>query len=129
MNKTEFKQELLNHGFTLNKRGALVRNFDGMELQVDIFGLFGKTISIDVYYYFKQYLPDEDNLHDIVWNKCIKAVDGNIEGMIIGAIGYEWVNGSIRCKQFENLNGEIVVDYCKRFIEAIKPIMEEYGLL
>lgn len=122
MNRKDLSQELLNNGFNLTKYNNFEKVFNGLNINVIIYAsLFGKVKMVGTFYKFKKQLKEE--LHDEVWNKCIKTIDS------LGSLGFDYLEADITDKRIlNNINVKIISENCDKFSNQIKDIISEYDL-
>lgn len=128
MNKKNLSQELLNNGFKLTKYNNFEKVYNGLNINVIIYAsLFGKVKMVGTFYKFKKQLKKE--LHDEVWNKCIKIIDSQNSYLKLGSLGFDYLEVDIIDKNMlSNITIQEIDDTCILFSDVIKPLLEEYKL-
>ena len=130
MKKKVLIKELVANGFELSDKKTLKKQFDGVTVSVGLDATpFGVIYMINFYYNFNRELQFEDELLGGLWEKLETALK-NIESELeIGALDTEWFCGIVQdAKTLKTIDSDSVDKYCRQFIEAVKPIIEEYEI-
>ena len=122
MNKKNLSQELLNNGFNLTKYNNFEKVYNGLNINVIIYAsIFGKVKMVGIFYKFKKQLKEE--LHDEVWNKCIKILDSQNSYLKLGSLGFDYLEADIIDKNILNdINADVISRNCNEFSNLIKDL-------
>ena len=82
---------------------------------------------VGIFYKFKKQLKEE--LHDEVWNKCVKILDSQDSYLKLGSLGFDYLEADIIDKNIlNNINTEMISNNSDKFSNQIKDLIIEYDL-